>query len=279
MPDGTPRVPDRLRLHRPRGWSSRQATVAARCHPARTRCQSRISTPRFMARLAGTRDRRPHLAGAGRGRRRHSVHRSKPRSREYRPEIAQRLWEILLIADMALKRFRGDFLGKTSPAHFFWGSFDLAMTRFSGRRAPEHPGGVPNLADWVTREAYSHEVWSAGFWPGTAGAFERPGLLRLRISRAAGFRGRARSIRLLPTVRRFREFLLPYDAVRELVRSSGCGACLSAEHLRGSRRSRRVAARGARAAALTRSTSLHFATACIAATCTTLLAGAAVVCG
>ncbi len=81
----------------------------------------------------------------------------------YVPDVAERMWRILLIADMALKKFRGKFLGKQSPSHFFWGSFDMAMTRFSGRVAPPHPGGIPNLADWVTREAYSHEVWSAGF--------------------------------------------------------------------------------------------------------------------
>jgi hypothetical protein len=134
---------------------------------------------------------------------------------EYQPEIARRLWEILLIADMALKRFRATFLGKTSPAHFFWGSFDLAMTRFSGRRAPEHPGGVPNLADWVTREAYSHEVWSAGFWPGTAGSFERPAFYAYAYPEPPGFA----SASVDPPASynaALREFLLPYDAVREV---------------------------------------------------------------
>jgi hypothetical protein len=134
---------------------------------------------------------------------------------EYRPEIARRLWEILLIGDMSLKRFRATFLGKSSPSHFFWGSFDLAMTRFSGGRAPEHPGGVSNLADWVTREAYSHEVWSAGFWPGTAGVFERPAFYAYSYPEPAGFA----DTRVDPPGSyntALREFLLPYDTVREL---------------------------------------------------------------
>src|SRR2546423_1053240 len=84
----------------------------------------------------------------------------------YDPEYANRFWRVLLQADRVFKEFRSDFCGKCSPVHFFWGSFDLAVTRFSGRRAPQHPGGVPHLPDAVTREAYSHEVSSLGFWPG-----------------------------------------------------------------------------------------------------------------
>jgi hypothetical protein len=84
----------------------------------------------------------------------------------YDPEYAQRFWHVLLQADRVFKHFRTGFIGKASPVHFFWGSFDLAVTRFSGRRAPVHPGGVPALPDTITREAYSHEVSSAGFWPG-----------------------------------------------------------------------------------------------------------------
>ncbi|MDQ3696623.1 MAG: DUF5996 family protein [Gemmatimonadota bacterium] len=87
----------------------------------------------------------------------------------YDAAYAERFWRALLQADRVLKRFRGRFLGKASPVHFFWGSFDLAATRFSGRRAPVHPGGIPHLADWVTREAYSHECSSAGWWPGGRG--------------------------------------------------------------------------------------------------------------
>jgi hypothetical protein len=86
--------------------------------------------------------------------------------RAYDPATAERLWRVLLRCDAVLKRFRSGFLGKASPVHFFWGSFDLAATRFSGRRAPLHPGGVPHLPDDVVQEAYSHEVLSAGFWPG-----------------------------------------------------------------------------------------------------------------
>ena len=89
-------------------------------------------------------------------------------ARTYEPESARRLLGALLDADRVLRHFRSAFLGKASPVHFFWGSFDLAVTRFSGRAAPLHPGGIPNLPDAITREAYSHEVSSAGFWPGGA---------------------------------------------------------------------------------------------------------------
>ena len=84
----------------------------------------------------------------------------------YDPGHAHRWWRILLSTDIVMSDFRSRFIGKCSPVHFFWGSFDLAVTRFSGRRAPPHPGGIPNLADWVTREAYSRECSSCGFWPG-----------------------------------------------------------------------------------------------------------------
>lgn len=88
--------------------------------------------------------------------------------RAYDPDSAARLLQALLMADHVFRLFRSSFLGKVSPVHFFWGSFDLAVTRFSGRTAPLHPGGIPHLPDKVTREAYSHEVSSAGFWPGGA---------------------------------------------------------------------------------------------------------------
>jgi hypothetical protein len=84
----------------------------------------------------------------------------------YDRDYANRFWRILLSAHRIFSRFRTGFLGKASPVHFFWGSFDLAVSRFSGRRAPRHPGGIPHLPNTVTREAYSHEVSSAGFWPG-----------------------------------------------------------------------------------------------------------------
>jgi hypothetical protein len=87
----------------------------------------------------------------------------------YDRAAVQRFFRVLLQVDRVLKAFRSRFLGKSSPAHFWWGSFDMACTRFSGRPAPPHPGGIPNLADYVTREAYSHECISAGWWPGTPG--------------------------------------------------------------------------------------------------------------
>ena len=88
---------------------------------------------------------------------------------EYDADAAHRCWQALVQVNRLLGEFRGGFLGKSSPVHFWWGAFDIACTRFSGRRAPVHPGGVPNLPDWVTRESYSHECISAGWWPGTVG--------------------------------------------------------------------------------------------------------------
>ncbi len=84
----------------------------------------------------------------------------------YDPAMAQRFWQVLIQADRVFQSFRGEFLGKSSPSHLFWGALDLAVTRFSGRTAPPHPGGMPNVGDWVMREGYSHELSSAGFWPG-----------------------------------------------------------------------------------------------------------------
>ena len=111
------------------------------------------------------------------------------------------------------RQFRTAFLGKCSPVHFFWGSFDLAVTRFSGRRAPPHPGGVPHLPDDVAREAYSHEVSSAGFWPG-GGAIDYPAFYSYAYPAPDGFA----SARVRPDAAFFKkdlgEFLLPYDAVR-----------------------------------------------------------------
>lgn len=91
---------------------------------------------------------------------------SDTQPRPYDPAAAHRFWQALLHTQRVFNQFRAEFIGKCSPVHLFWGSFDLAVTRFSGRTAPPHPGGIPNLPDWVTREAYSHEVSSAGFWPG-----------------------------------------------------------------------------------------------------------------
>jgi hypothetical protein len=131
----------------------------------------------------------------------------------YDPNAVRRFLQILVNADRVFKQFRTGFLGKASPVHFFWGSFDLAVTRFSGRRAPRHPGGVPYLSDDVACEAYSHEVSSAGFWPGS-GAIDYPAFYCYAYPEPAGFR--AAPVR--PDAAFFSEalseFILPYDAVR-----------------------------------------------------------------
>lgn len=130
----------------------------------------------------------------------------------YDPDYASRYWRALLQAQRVFDRFRARFRGKCSPVHYFWGGADLAVTRFSGRRAPEHPGGVPHLPDWVARDAYSHEVSSAGFW---AGNDQHPYALFYAYAypEPAGFA--QASVR--PAAARYsaelREFVLPYDAV------------------------------------------------------------------
>ncbi len=136
------------------------------------------------------------------------------RSRPYDAEYARRFWRVLVQADRVFKRFRGRFIGKCSPVHFFWGAPDLAVTRFSGRRAPTHPGGIPNLPDVVTRDAYSHEVSSCGFWPG-GGPIPHPAFYSYAYPEPAGFaEGRVRPEAAFYS-RDLREFILPYDAVRE----------------------------------------------------------------
>ena len=133
--------------------------------------------------------------------------------RPYDGAAAWRFWRALVQVDRVFKHFRTGFLGKSSPVHFFWGSFDLAVTRFSGRRAPLHPGGVPGLPDEVTREAYSHEVSSAGFWPGNdqhpeaafySYAYPEPPTFRDRAVRPEGARFEPQ----------LGEFILPYDVLR-----------------------------------------------------------------
>jgi len=130
----------------------------------------------------------------------------------YEREYATRFWRTLVQADRVFKEFRSRFIGKCSPVHFFWGSFDLAVTRFSGREAPPHPGGVPNFPDWVAREAYSHEVSSAGFWPGGGGvdaafysyAYPAPdGFAKCEVGPGGAFWSEELG-----------EFLLPYEDVR-----------------------------------------------------------------
>ncbi|HEY9671129.1 MAG TPA: DUF5996 family protein [Waterburya sp.] len=132
----------------------------------------------------------------------------------YDPEYAQRLWRILVQADRVMTVFRSRFIGKSSPVHFFWGSFDLAVTRFSGRRAPEHPGGVPNMADWVTREAYSHEVSSCGFWPG-GGAVVEPVFYAYAYPAPEGFQDYPIQPKEAFYSSQMQEFILPYEAVRQ----------------------------------------------------------------
>jgi hypothetical protein len=131
----------------------------------------------------------------------------------YDPDAAHRFWQVLRQTDRVFAKFRTGFLGKSSPVHFFWGSFDLAVTRFSGRPAPRHPGGVPNLPDAVAQEAYSHEVSSAGFWPG-GGAIDYPAFYSYAYPAPEGFA----KARVRPDAASFSEalgeFILPYDAVR-----------------------------------------------------------------
>ena len=115
----------------------------------------------------------------------------------YDAEYANRFWRVLVQSDRIFTAFRARFIGKCSPVHFFWGSFDLAVTRFSGRRAPEHPGGVPHLPDDVTREAYSHEVSSCGFWPG-GGPVPSRLFTRMPTPRRTGS-ARHRSVRARPS--------------------------------------------------------------------------------
>jgi hypothetical protein len=131
----------------------------------------------------------------------------------YDPVFAERHWRALVQIDRVFKRFRSSFLGKSSPVHFFWGSFDLAVTRFSGRTAPLHPGGVPNLPNAVAQEAYSHEVSSAGFWPGSPGV-EYPAFYAYAYPEPEGYD----KAPVEPTEAFYhetlKEFVLPYDAVR-----------------------------------------------------------------
>jgi len=133
--------------------------------------------------------------------------------RSYDREYAQRFWRVLLQIDRVFKHFRTGFHGKASPVHFFWGSFDLAVTRFSGRRAPAHPGGVPNLPDPIVREAYSHEVSSAGFWPG-GGVIDYPAFYSYAFPEPDGFRDAPVQPSAAFYHDTLREFLLPYKAVR-----------------------------------------------------------------
>jgi Family of unknown function (DUF5996) len=132
--------------------------------------------------------------------------------KSYDRDYAHRFWCVLAQSQRVFERFRSRFIGKVSPVNFYWGSFDLAITRFSGRVAPPHPG-APNIADSVTREAYSHEVSSLGFWPGNGG-FGRPAYYSYAYPEPAGFGDAPARPADAFYSRELREFILPYDSVR-----------------------------------------------------------------
>jgi hypothetical protein len=132
----------------------------------------------------------------------------------YDAEYANRFWRVLLQSDRVFKEFRSDFCGKCSPVHFFWGSFDLAVTRFSGRRAPPHPGGVPHLPDAVTREAYSHEVSSLGFWPGNE-MMPDPIFYSYAYPEPRGFSEAEIQPPFASYNAQLKEFVLPYEKMRQ----------------------------------------------------------------
>ncbi|MBB5158450.1 DUF5996 family protein [Saccharopolyspora phatthalungensis] len=129
----------------------------------------------------------------------------------YRPEHAHLFWRQLLAANRVLTEFRSRFVGKVSPVHFFWGAMDLAVTRFSGRTAPEHPGGAPNCADWVMVEGYSHELSSCGFWPGgtSEGTF-----YSYAYPEPAGYAEQPVRPAAANYSAEVGEYLLPYESVR-----------------------------------------------------------------
>lgn len=145
------------------------------------------------------------------------------RDRETRPydaDAVNRFFRALVPIDLVLNSFRTSFLGKVSPVHFFWGSFDMAVTRFSGREAPPHPGGIPALPDDVTREAYSHEVSSAGFWPG-GGLTDFAAFYSYAYPVPTGFESAAVQPEAAFFDRKLGEFILPYDAVRKATDPEG----------------------------------------------------------
>ena len=133
--------------------------------------------------------------------------------RSYDPEYANRFWRVLVQTDRVFKEFRSRFCGKCSPVHFFWGAPDLAVTRFSGRAAPKHPGGIPHLPDAITREAYSQEVSSLGFWPG-ADAMPQAIFYSYAYPEPKGFSEAKVKPDAASYNAQFHEFVLPYDAVR-----------------------------------------------------------------
>lgn len=134
--------------------------------------------------------------------------------KSYDPDYAYRFWRVLVQSTRLLQQFRARFTGKCSPVHFFWGSFDLAVTRFSGRPAPEHPGGIPNLPDWVVREAYSQEVSSCGFWPG-GGPHPFPLFYSYAYPEPDGFAEAAVEPEGAFYSNDLGEWILPYEVVRQ----------------------------------------------------------------
>lgn len=137
----------------------------------------------------------------------------------YDPKHASDLREALLMANEVLTQFRAAFTGKCSPVHFFWGSFDLAVSRFSGKKAPLHPGGIPNLPDWVAQEAYSHEVSSCGFWPGNS-AVPFAAFYNYIYPEPEGFKDSAIKPESAYYDKTLREFILPYQDVRQATNPS-----------------------------------------------------------
>ena len=131
----------------------------------------------------------------------------------YDADAARRWWRITLQTQRVLQRFAARFVGKASPVHFFWGSFDLAHTRFSGRPAPRHPGGAPNCPDYVMVEAYSRECASWGFWPG-GGALAEPAFYAYAYPEPRGFAQQSVLPRSAYYSAELREFVLPYEAMR-----------------------------------------------------------------
>lgn len=131
----------------------------------------------------------------------------------YDPEYANRYWRVLAQTHGVFEQFRARFIGKCSPVHFFWGSADLAVTRFSGRTAPPHPGGVPHLPDWVAREAYSHEVSSTGFWAGGE-QYPEPVFYSYAYPEPPGFADSAVRPDDAQYSASLKEFVLPYERVR-----------------------------------------------------------------
>jgi hypothetical protein len=133
---------------------------------------------------------------------------------QYDPEYAQKFWQALVQSHRVMKEFRARFIGKVSPVHFFWGSFDLAVTRFSGRTAPPPKSVTPNVASWVMAEAYSHEVSSCGFWPGNGG-YGRAAFYVYAYPEPEGYGDTKLRTPDAFYDKTIGQFILPYDAVRQ----------------------------------------------------------------